>query len=216
MGGGHDVIWEFLLGGHFLGYFVLGCCAVLGLLLGTLVFQAACALADVEAPNFLYSLLLVLLTVAVCGPLVWGIVYLYKQTPLYQRASGWVSFTFLAVVGFLLCVAISSALYIPLLRVGPKKGVLTGLFEQLLALLLGLLLFGAFSVILAVVQMGGAGLLFLFAVVAAGTFVLWLYIIYFLYSDATARRQNGLLWAVIGFFFPLPALIVWLVVRPQT
>src|SRR5262249_32651508 len=154
--------------------------------------------------------------VAVCGPLIWGIVYLYKQTPLYQWASGWVSFTFLAVVGFLLCVAISSALYIPILRVGLKKGVLTGLFEQLLALLLGLLLFGAFSVVLAVVQMGGAGLLFLLAVVAAGTFVLWLYIIYFLYSDATARRQNGLLWAVIGFFFPLPALIVWLVVRPQT
>jgi hypothetical protein len=216
MGGSQDAIWEFLLGGHALGYFVLGCCAAFGVLLCTLVFQAACALADVDAPNFLYSLVLVLLTLAVCGPLVWGIVYLYKQTPLYRWSSGWGSFTVLALVGFLLCVAVSSALYVPLLRVSLKKGLLTGLFEQLLTLLLGLLLFGAFSVILAVVQMGWAGLLFVIAVVFAGAVALWLYIIYFLYSDATARRQNGLVWALIGFFFPVPGLIVWLCVRPHT
>jgi hypothetical protein len=152
MGGSHEMIWTFLMGGTALGIFVLVCSIVIGVLLCTLVFQAACALADVETPNFLYSLLLVLLTLALCVPLVGGIVYLYKLTPLYNWLSGWVSFSFLALVGFALCVAVSSALYIPILRVSLKKGVLTGLFEQLLGLLLFTLLYGALCVILAVAQ----------------------------------------------------------------
>ena len=42
-----------------------------------------------------------------------------------------------------------------------------------------------------------------------------LYIIYFLYTDANARGQNGVLWAIIGFFTGLLGLIIWLIMRPE-
>jgi hypothetical protein len=54
------------------------------------------------------------------------------------------------------------------------------------------------------------GLLFLLAYLAV-----WLYVIYFLYTDANARGQNGVLWAVIGFFTFLLGLIIWLIMRPE-
>jgi hypothetical protein len=153
--GSHEVIWQFLISGA-LGYIVFAFSIVVGVFLCTLVFVAACALADVEAPNLVVSLLIVLLTLAVCGPLVWGIVYVYKLTPLWDALSGSVSFTVLALIGFVLCVAVSSALYIPILRVSVKKGVLTGFFEQLLGLLLFMLIYGAVCVILALVQVGSS------------------------------------------------------------
>ena len=152
MGGSNEVIWSFLLGGTALGLFVLACTILIGLLLATFVFQAACALADVETPGFFLSMLLVLLTAAVCVPLNWGIVYLYARTPLYNWLSGWASFLFLFVIAFVLCVAVSAALYTPILRISLKKGALTGLFEQLIGLLLFTLVYGAVLVILAVTQ----------------------------------------------------------------
>lgn len=42
-----------------------------------------------------------------------------------------------------------------------------------------------------------------------------IYIIYFLYTDANARGQNGVLWAVIGFFLSWVGLIIWLIMRPE-
>jgi hypothetical protein len=41
------------------------------------------------------------------------------------------------------------------------------------------------------------------------------YICYFMYTDAEARGQNGLLWAIIGFFGGLLGLIIWLCIRPE-
>ncbi len=40
-------------------------------------------------------------------------------------------------------------------------------------------------------------------------------VIVFLYKDATARGQSGALWGILGFFFGLLALIIWLVIRPK-
>jgi hypothetical protein len=152
MGGSNEMIWTFLVSGTILGLFVLACTILISLLLATFVFQAACALADVETPGFFFSMLLVLLTGAVCVPLNWGVVYLYTRTLLYQWMSGWASFVLLSVIAFVLCVGVSAALYTPILRISLKKGVLTGLFEQLIGLLLFTLVYGAVLVILAVTQ----------------------------------------------------------------
>ena len=46
-------------------------------------------------------------------------------------------------------------------------------------------------------------------------FAIEIYIIYFLYTDANARGQNGVLWAIIGFFTGLLGLIIWLIMRPE-
>ena len=36
---------------------------------------------------------------------------------------------------------------------------------------------------------------------------------YFLYTDANKRGKNGLLWGILGFFFSIVTLIVYLVLR---
>ena len=46
--------------------------------------------------------------------------------------------------------------------------------------------------------------------------VVQIIIIVFLYKDATRRGQSGALWAILGFFFGLLALIIWLITRPKT
>ena len=38
---------------------------------------------------------------------------------------------------------------------------------------------------------------------------------YWLYNDANSRGRSGILWGVLGFFFSLITLIVWLIVRPK-
>jgi hypothetical protein len=38
----------------------------------------------------------------------------------------------------------------------------------------------------------------------------------FLYKDATARGGSAVGWAIFGFFLPILALIIWLIVRPKT
>jgi hypothetical protein len=149
--GNLEVTWTFFSGTVF-GHLVFTALIIAGILLLTGVFQAACALADVSTPNFLYSLLLVLLTLALLVPLNAGIIYLYQRTALATLLDVWMSVVLLSVIGFVLCVAISAALYTPILRISLKKGLLTGLFEQLLGLLLFSLLYGALLVVLAVVQ----------------------------------------------------------------
>jgi hypothetical protein len=47
------------------------------------------------------------------------------------------------------------------------------------------------------------------------TLCITIYIAYFMYTDANARGQNGVLWALIGVFGGLLGLIIWLLVRPE-
>jgi hypothetical protein len=42
-----------------------------------------------------------------------------------------------------------------------------------------------------------------------------IYILYFMYTDAEARGQSGIMWAAIGFFLGLLGLIIWLIMRPE-
>lgn len=42
-----------------------------------------------------------------------------------------------------------------------------------------------------------------------------IYVIYWIYNDANSRGQNGVLWAILTFFFFVPALIVWFIIRPE-
>ena len=39
-------------------------------------------------------------------------------------------------------------------------------------------------------------------------------IMVFLYKDAEKRGKSGILWAILGFFLSIIALIIWLLVRP--
>jgi hypothetical protein len=41
-------------------------------------------------------------------------------------------------------------------------------------------------------------------------------IAYWLFTDANRRGKSGVLWGILGFFFSLITLIVWLIVRPKT
>lgn len=145
------IVWQFLSGtvsGNIVMFFVL----IGSLLLLTVIFQAACSLANVEPPRFLYSLLIVLLTLACTMPLNGGFAYFLVRVQLNEWVGigGVVVLDFL--VGFIVCVAISTVLYIVLLRISLRKGFLTAIFEQLLALLAFTLLYGIFLVILAVIQ----------------------------------------------------------------
>jgi len=59
-----------------------------------------------------------------------------------------------------------------------------------------------------------AGIITVVAIIVG--LVIQIIIIVFLYKDATRRGQSGALWAILGFFFGLIALIIWLIVRPKT
>ena len=61
-----------------------------------------------------------------------------------------------------------------------------------------------------------AGVLIVVIIAAVVGLVIQIVIIVFLYKDATARGQSGALWAILGFFFGLLALIIWLIIRPKT
>ena len=43
-----------------------------------------------------------------------------------------------------------------------------------------------------------------------------IYIAYWIFNDANSRGKSGVLWGILGFFFSLITLIVWLIVRPKT
>jgi hypothetical protein len=145
------VVWGFLMSGV-PGYIVLFFLIVGSILLLTVIFQAACSLANVDPPNYLYSLLLVLLTLVVIVPINGLLAYLLFGSAAQETLGGALAATFLFFLGFIVCVLISSALYIVLLRISLLKGFLTGLFEQLLAVLAFGLLYGILCVILALVQ----------------------------------------------------------------
>ena len=58
---------------------------------------------------------------------------------------------------------------------------------------------------------GGACFLLSFLIALCIT----IYIAYFMYNDANARGQNGVLWAVIGVFGGIVGLVIWLIIRPE-
>jgi hypothetical protein len=41
-------------------------------------------------------------------------------------------------------------------------------------------------------------------------------IAYWIFNDARQRGKSGIIWGILGFFFSLITLIVWLFVRPKT
>ena len=41
-------------------------------------------------------------------------------------------------------------------------------------------------------------------------------IAYWIFNDARQRGKSGIIWGILGFFFSLITLIVWLIVRPKT
>lgn len=146
------IIWLFL-SDSLLGNILLVVIAVGSVLLFTLIFQAACSLANVEPPGFLYSLLLVLVTLALTVPVNGVLAYLLAHSPLYELLGTAVVVAFQCFAGFIVCVLLSSILYVLALRISLTKGLLTGLYEQLLALLAFSLLYGTLFVILSLVQL---------------------------------------------------------------
>jgi hypothetical protein len=148
-----EIIWLFLTG-SFLGYILLFFLIVGSFLLLTLIFQAACALANVEpSPSFLYSMLLVFLTLIFTVPLNGFLAYVLMTSLLREMLGAAVVIGFLFVIGFIFCVLICAVMYMLLLRISILKGFLTGLFEQLLALLAFSLLYAILLVILAIIQL---------------------------------------------------------------
>jgi hypothetical protein len=147
----HGIVYQFLsvnpIGWTLLAILAVGC-----LLLLPVIFQAACSLANVEPPGYLYSLLLVLITLVFTVPINGVLAYLLVGSMLRELLGTTLVVAFLFVVGFILCVAISSILYILALRISIVKGFLTGLYEQLLALLAFALIYGFLFVLLSVIQ----------------------------------------------------------------
>src|SRR5579872_4590084 len=101
------VAWGFLTSGA-LGYIVLFFLIVGSILLLTVIFQAACSLANVDPPSFVYSLLLVLLTLAVLVPLNGLLAYLLFGSAARETLGSALAGTFLFFLGFIVCVLISS------------------------------------------------------------------------------------------------------------
>jgi hypothetical protein len=52
--------------------------------------------------------------------------------------------------------------------------------------------------------------------IALVSFGIYVYLIYFVYTDANARGQNAILWAILTAIpsFTLIVFIVWLIIRP--
>ena len=130
----HGIVYLFLTENP-IGWGLLALLALGSVLLLPLIFQAACSLANVDPPGYLFSLLLVLITLVFIVPFNGVLGYLLLG-PLFQEWLGTsIVVAFLFIVGFIFCLVISSVLYIMALRISILKGVLTGLYEQLLALL---------------------------------------------------------------------------------
>ena len=107
------VVWGFLTSGV-PGYIVLFFVIVGSILLLTVIFRAACSLANVEPPNYLYSLLLVLLTLVILAPINGLLAYLLFGSSVHETIGSALAATFLFFLGFIVCVLISSAPYIVL------------------------------------------------------------------------------------------------------
>ncbi len=136
------------------GWVVVGWVAgvVLVFGVGTLLFQAGCALADVNGPGFLKSLLIYGVAVVICAPLAGLLLYLaarYETDPtgLLGPARG-------AALGvWLLAAWVLSALVFALALAAPiRKGLVIAGTELLLSGLLAALVSAVVLVVLALVQ----------------------------------------------------------------
>jgi hypothetical protein len=95
----------------------------------------------------------------------------------------------LAVLLWLLCAPLVLA---QSQNQGPDPGTVAGTFIAVWLVLL--ICFVSFAVISICIQ---------------------IYLCYFMYTDAEARGENGVLWAVLGLFLGLVGLIIWLCIRPE-
>jgi hypothetical protein len=139
-----------LANGWVVGGWVLGVVLLFGV--GTLLFLAGCALADVNGPSFLKALLIYGAAVVVCVPLAGLLLYLegkYEPNPaaLLGPARG-------AALGvWLLATWVVSALIYALALATPyRKGLVIAGTELLLSGLLAALVSAVVLVVLALVQ----------------------------------------------------------------
>jgi surface polysaccharide O-acyltransferase-like enzyme len=139
-----------LTNGWVVGGWVLGVVLLFGV--GTLLFLAGCALADVNGPSFLKAILIYGAAVVVCAPLAGLLLYLagkYESDPnaLLGPIRG-------AALGVWLLAAwvLSALLYALLLAVSYRKGLLIAGTELLLSGLVAALVSAIVLVVLAVVQ----------------------------------------------------------------
>jgi len=62
----------------------------------------------------------------------------------------------------------------------------------------------------------GFGIIAIWGAACCVSLVIAIGIAWWMWKDADAKGQSGPLWGILGFFFGLIALIVWLIVRPKT
>jgi hypothetical protein len=124
---------------------------VLLLGVGTLVFQAGCALADVTGPRFLKALLVFGLALAVCVPLGGFLVWLGG---VYDKSSALLGPVRSAALGAALVGvwALSALIYAFALATPYRKGLVIAGTELAMAALLAGIVAAVVMVILAVVQ----------------------------------------------------------------
>ncbi len=60
---------------------------------------------------------------------------------------------------------------------------------------------------------GGLGIMSL--VISCISLVVAVGVAIWLYKAAEAAGKSGVGWAIFGFFLPIPAIIVWLIVKPK-
>lgn len=131
--------------------------AVLGGLLvlfgvGTFLFQAGCALADVPARGYFRALPVYSAAVVVCLPLAAVLIWFVGRFDA-DPADWFGHFRIAAAVGSLLLTwVLSAAIYSLLLSASLRKGLLIAALELLLAALLAVLIAALVLVVLAVVQ----------------------------------------------------------------
>lgn len=120
---------------------------------GTLLFQAGCALADVVGPSYFKSLLVYGVAVVVCVPLAGLLLYLAGLYDTEPGALG--TYRLLALVVWLLAAWVVSAIIYSLFLTAPfRKGLVIAGTELFLAALLSGLVTAVVLVVLALVQIG--------------------------------------------------------------
>jgi hypothetical protein len=119
---------------------------------GTLLFQAGCALADVPVRGYFRSLSIYALAVLLCGPLMAALVWFAGRYESDANASFGTMRIVALIVSLLLAWLLSSGVYALLLAASLGKGLWIAGVELLLMGLLAALVSAVVLVVLAVVQ----------------------------------------------------------------
>jgi hypothetical protein len=136
--------------GWVVGGWIGGVVLLLGI--GPLLFQAGCALADVNGPNFLRSLGLFVVTLVVCVPIIAGLWWLAGASP-NDSATWWGPMCLAALVGGgILAWIVSGLIYMLTLAAPYRKGLVIAGTELILGVLLTALISAVVLVVLAGVQ----------------------------------------------------------------